>query len=83
MPINKVKKSIDDLRQELSQVPEETGSLETTLSNAKDGIDDYTPEALQDFAHAIQTEVEELEAEYPKVTELLNHIMTTLSNIGI
>lgn len=83
MPHNEVKKSIDELKGELQQTPKETGLLEETLENAKEGIEHYTPEAVKELAHTLQTEAEEFEVEHPKVTALINNVMTSLSNLGI
>jgi len=83
MPHKEVKKSIVELKTELEQTPKDTGLFEEKLEQAKEGIDRYTPEALQDFVLALQHEAEEFEVEHPRITALINHVTTALGNIGI
>lgn len=83
MPHNEVKKSIDQLKGELEQTPKETGLFEETLESAKEGIEHYTPEALKDLVQILQRESEEFEVDHPRITALINNVMTSLSNLGI
>jgi hypothetical protein len=83
MPHNKVKKSIEDLKVELEQTPKETGLFEETLEAAKNGIERFTPEAIQDLIQTLQKESDEFEVEHPRITALINNVMTSLSNLGI
>ncbi|MDF7798452.1 DUF4404 family protein [Pontiellaceae bacterium B1224] len=83
MPHNEVKKSIDQLKGELEQTPKETGLFEETLESAKDGIEHYTPEAIKDLVQILQKEADEFEVEHPRITSLINNVMTSLSNLGI
>jgi len=83
MPHKEIKKSIDELKVELQQTPKETGLLEELLEQAKEGIERYTPEALQDLVETLQREGDEFEVEHPRITALINQVMTALSNIGI
>lgn len=83
MPHKEVKKTIIELKSALEQTPKETGFLEEKLEQAREGIERYTPEALQDFAETLKRESDEFEVEHPRVTALINQVMTALSNIGI
>ena len=83
MPHKEIKKQIDELKSELEQTPKETGFLEGKLEQAREGIERYTPEALQEFGDSLQREAEEFEVEHPRITALINQITTTLSNLGI
>ena len=83
MPHKEVKKTIGELKSELEQTPQETSFLEEKLEQAREGIERYTPEALQDFSETLKREADEFEVEHPRVTALINQVMTALSNIGI
>lgn len=83
MPHKEVKRAIEDLSDELKQTPKETGPLEETLDHAQEGIERYTPEAVQNLVGTLQRESEEFETEHPRITELINQVMTALSNLGI
>ena len=78
-----LKGNLEDLKRELEQTPKETGHLEELLEHAREGIERYTPEAVQEFIHTLQREAEEFEIEHPRVTALINQVMTSLSNLGI
>jgi septal ring factor EnvC (AmiA/AmiB activator) len=83
MPHKEIKKQICELKSELEQTPKETGFLEEKLEQAREGIERYTPEAIQDFAETLQHEAEEFEVEHPRITALINQVTPTLSNLGI
>lgn len=83
MPHKELKGSLNELKSELKQIPKETTQLEELLAHAQEGIERYTPEAVQDLIHALQQEAEEFEREHPRITALVNQIMTALSNLGI
>jgi prefoldin subunit 5 len=83
MPHKEIKKSIGELKSELEQTPKETGLLEETLEAAKEGIERYTPEAIQDLVQTLQREADEFEVDHPRITALINNVMTSLSNLGI
>lgn len=83
MPHKEVKESMGALKRELQNAPQETGPFEDLLDQAREGIERYTPEALQDLIHSLQREAEEFEVEHPQITALINQVMTSLSNIGI
>lgn len=83
MPHKEVKQRIGELKNELEQTPKETGFLEAKLEQAKDGLERYTPEALQDLIETLQNEAGEFEVEHPRITALINQVTTALSNIGI
>jgi chromosome segregation ATPase len=78
-----IKQSISELKGELEQTPKDTGLFESKLEQAKEEIDRYTPEAILDFVKVLQDEAEEFEVEHPRITALINNIMTSLSNLGI
>ncbi len=83
MPHKEIKKQIGELKNELEQTARETGFLEEKLEQAREGIERYTPEAVQDFAETLQREAEAFEVEHPRITALINQITTALSNLGI
>jgi DNA repair exonuclease SbcCD ATPase subunit len=83
MPHKEIKKSLDELKSELEQTPKETGVLEEALESAKEGIERYTPEAIQELVHTLQREADEFEVDHPRITALINNVMTSLSNLGI
>ena len=83
MPHNEVKDRIGELKSELEQTPKETGFLEEKLEQAREEIERYTPEAIQELAATLQREAEEFEVEHPRITALINQVTTALSNLGI
>ncbi|MDZ8118387.1 DUF4404 family protein [Pontiella sp. NLcol2] len=83
MPHNEVKKSIGALKAEVEQTPKDTGRFEEILHDAHEGLERYTPEALQDFAETLKREAAEFEVDHPQIVALINHITTSLSNLGI
>ena len=83
MPHKDVKDKIAELKSELEQTPKETSLLERELEQAREGIERYTPEAIRDLAQTLQNEAKEFEVEHPRVTALINQLMTALSNLGI
>ena len=68
MPHKKAKQAIDELNVELKRTPEETGALEGLLEQAREDIERFTPEALQDLMEALQRESDEFEVEHPRIT---------------
>ena len=83
MPHKEVKKTIGELKSALEQTPKETGFLEEKLEQAREGIERYTPEAIQELAQILQREADEFEVEHPRITALINQMTTALSNLGI
>jgi hypothetical protein len=83
MPHKKVKKAIDELNVELKKTPKETGILEEILDQAREGIERYSPEAVQDLLETLQRESDEFEVEHPRVTALINQLTNALSGMGI
>jgi septal ring factor EnvC (AmiA/AmiB activator) len=83
MPHKQIKQTINELKTELEQTPKETGFLEEKLEQAREEIERYTPEALQEFGETLQREADEFEVEHPRITALINQVMTALSNLGI
>ena len=83
MPHKKAKQAIDELNVELKRTPEETGALEGLLEQAREDIERFTPEALQDLMEALQRESDEFEAEHPRITALINQVMHALGGLGI
>ena len=83
MPHREIQKNIDELKTELERTPKETSQFEELLDRAKDGIERYTPETVQDLVQDLQKEAKEFEVEHPQITALINQVMTSLSNLGI
>lgn len=78
-----VKHTITELKSELEQTPKETGFLEQELEKAREEIERYTPEAIKHLTQTLEDEAKEFEVEHPRVTALINQLMTALSNLGI
>ncbi len=83
MPHKDVKHTIVELKRELEQTPKETSLLEQELDKAREGIERYTSEAIHHLTQSLQDEAKEFEVEHPRVTALINQLMTALSNLGI
>lgn len=83
MPHKEIQKNLAELKNELERAPQETSQFEELVERAKDGIERYTPEAMQDFVQDLQREAKEFEVEHPRITSLINQVMTSLSNLGI
>jgi chromosome segregation ATPase len=83
MPLKEIKKNMGELSERLSEIPVDTRKLEQAIETAKEDIESYTPDAMKDFAAFLKSETEALEAEHPDLTDFVNRIMVTLSNIGI
>jgi len=83
MPHKDIRESIGQLKCELEQTPKETGVLEEKLDKAREEIERYTPEAVQELIRMLQREADEFEVEHPRLTALINNVMTHLSNLGI
>ena len=83
MPHREVKTRLGELKEELKKTPQETSQLEDMLEHAREEIERFTPEAVQDLLLALKREASEFEREHPQITALINQITTLLSNIGI
>ena len=83
MPHKQIKQTISELKTELEQTSKETGFFEEKLEQAREGIERYTPEAVQELIETLQREADEFEVEHPRVTALINQVTTSLSNLGI
>ncbi|HEY5654069.1 MAG TPA: DUF4404 family protein [Pontiella sp.] len=83
MTHSEIKKTIGELKSELELTAKETNRLEEILESAREGIERYTPDAIQELVQTLQHEAEEFEVEHPRVTALINTVMTSLSNLGI
>ena len=83
MAHNEVKKSIGELKSEVQQTPKDTSKLEEILHDAHEGLERYTPEAIHDLTETLKREAADFEVEHPQVIALINHITTSLSNLGI
>ena len=83
MPHRDIQNRIGELKSELEQTPKETGWLEALLEEAKEGIEHYTPQAVQDLTATLLREAEEFQVEHPRITALINQVTAALSNLGI
>lgn len=83
MPHKEVKQTISELKTELEKMPKETGFLEEKLEQAREGIERYAPEAVQELARFLQNEASEFEVEHPRITALINQVTNALSDIGV
>ncbi len=83
MPHNEAKKTIGELKVELEKTSKETGFIEERLEQAREGLERYTPEAVQELARFLRDEANEFEVEHPRITALINQVTTALSDIGV
>ena len=83
MPHKEIRDRMAELQRELKQSPKETGQLEALLEHAREEIERFTPEAVQDLLQTLKRDASELEREHPQITALINQIATMLSNLGI
>jgi hypothetical protein len=83
MPHKEIRESIGQLKCELERTPKETTALEEKLEKAREELERYTPDAIQDLIKLLQREADEFEVDHPRITALINHVMTHLSNLGI
>ncbi len=83
MPHNEVRKTIGELKTELEKTPQETGFIEEKLEQAREGLERYTPEAVQELARFLRNEADEFEVEHPRITALINQVTNALSDIGV
>ena len=83
MPHKEIQDRIGELKRELEQTPKDTGPFEELLEQAREGIERYTPEAVQELVRTLEYEAESFEVEHPRITALINQVMTSLSNLGI
>jgi hypothetical protein len=83
MPHKEIKTRIGELKSELQQTSKDTSLLEEALDQAREGIERYTPEAIQELVANLQHETKEFEVEHPRITALINQVTTALSNLGI
>ena len=83
MPHSEVKKTISELKTELENTPQETGFIEEKLEQAREGLERYAPEAIQELARFLLKEADEFEVEHPRITALINQVTNALSDIGV
>ena len=77
------RKVIDELDVELKQLPKDTSALEEMLDQARELLEDSTPEAIKDLVDTMHREAEDFEAEHPRITALINQVRHALSGLGI
>ena len=78
-----IKRNLKQLKDELGQIPEETGALEAKLQDAGENIETYDAEGIDGLIDDVQDEIRKLEVEHPQLTALLGRLMTSLANWGI
>lgn len=83
MPHKEIRNRIAELKRELEQVPQETGPFEELLEHAREGLERYTPDAVQDLIRTLRREAAEFEVEHPRITALIQQVSTALSDLGI
>jgi len=89
MPKNKLKKEIQELKEEAKKIEKKselkTIHLDGIIQDVELKIiesEEIQPETKSIVA-AIEKTIEKYEVEHPKITKILNRIMNILSNMGI
>ena len=87
MPEQRIRESLEHLRQEISQFEEGNASAGKRLNDLIDEIEtgiesDYDAQD-QSLVENLQDAITHFETEHPRATAILNDIMLTLSNMGI
>lgn len=88
MSRDQLEQSLRDLRSELAALGPQAEQQRARLTQLVDEIDAEI-DALQaggdeqDLMDKLRHQIEIFEVEYPRVTNILNDIMVTLSNLGI
>ncbi|MCB1747470.1 MAG: DUF4404 family protein [Gammaproteobacteria bacterium] len=88
MSKQELKDSLAALRRELATLGPEAAAARTRLAALVDEVEQELEALETDADHAslmdkLQQQVEAFEVEHPRVTNILNDIMVTLSNLGI
>ncbi|MGE0483161.1 MAG: DUF4404 family protein [Gammaproteobacteria bacterium] len=88
MSKQELKDSLGALRRELTELGPGSEAARARLSALADEMEHElealeTPEDHASLVDKVQQQVEAFEVEHPRVTNILNDIMVTLSNLGI
>lgn len=80
-----LKQSIAELRHEITQVSNDAtrSHLEELLSELEAHFEASSTLEAQGLSGSLTRWIEQYEVEHPKITNLLNQMMTSLSNMGI
>jgi len=77
-----LKKELQELKEELKQIQSSEPSLKKLASDL-DGVLDETGDVSKALIHSLQNTAEEFEVQHPKLTAIINNVMTSLSGLGI
>ncbi len=87
MPQDELRESIEKLRLEIESLdPGDQSSkerLESLVSELERNLSDSDTEQHETLVQSLREGIEHFEVEHPSITGVLNHIMVTLSNMGI
>jgi len=78
---DKLKQALEELQDELKQI----GSVEPKLQKLADDVQIALKERVETvpLVDSLRDAAETFEARHPKLTALINNVMSSLSNIGI
>lgn len=87
MPRDELRESIEKLRLEIESLdPADRSSkerLESLVAELERNLSDSDLEQHETLVQNLREGIEHFEVEHPSITGVLNHIMVTLSNMGI
>lgn len=81
-----IRKSIETLRHEIQSLEEDSASinnLEEIIDRLENEIEKNDFDSIDDIIEPLNNSLSQLETTHPKITEIINGIMTTLSTLGI
>ena len=87
MPEKNLQQLINQLREEIAQLPESDHSarerLTMLVTDLEARLEAPDPQDHDTLVQNVRESIRHLEVEHPRTTGVLNHIMMTLSNMGI
>jgi len=90
MSREELEESLARLHKEVAKLEEKDGALKERLDGLihdverqLHGVEDTDAKNAAGVIDDLQKYIEQFETEHPRVTAILNHIMVTLSNMGI
>lgn len=82
-----IKESIEELKTEIASLPsderESRDKLIELVQELEDELENRELDSFDDFIEPLSDSISSFETSYPKVTQLINNVMNTLSGIGI
>jgi len=78
---NKLKQSLEELRDELKQIGSDDPQLQKLAGDVQAALQQHGENAPP--LESLRDSAETFEARHPQLTALINNVMNSLSNIGI